>query len=210
MLNDRSYIWPDIRFAQNQAKMSLSRLQEDLLNDFREQKQCILEQIELCDPLATSLRKPVAQRLASKGGLILAEAFCYLLSFAMVALAIGMNLLYPFGPLVNVRFISSIDQFREITEAEYLTIAVHALAGLGALLFYMIARLVRRIRLKNNVLHLAGKNMKVLVGQHLKRKAAIEAIEQRHFTDLPAFATAPDVNKVPNPGYDLREVHTSQ
>jgi hypothetical protein len=62
---------------------------------------------------------------------------------------------------------------------------------------------MRSIRQKNNILHFAGKHIKTLVSQHLKRKANIQALEQRHFMDQPI--TMPHevkVNEVPNPGYD--------
>ena len=185
--------------------MSLTRLQEDLLNDFTEQKQIIVEQIELFDPLATSLRKPVAQRLASKGGLIVAEILCYLICLGMIGFTIMMNLVYPFTSLMNVRYIHNVNDLTALKETEYFSIAVHGMAAFIALMFFIIARMTRRIRLKNNVLSLAGKNMKILVGQHLKRKAAIEAIEQRHLLDLPSYAGEVSVNTVPNPGFDYTE-----
>jgi hypothetical protein len=47
--------------------------------------------------------------------------------------------------------------------------------------------------LKNDVLDLAGKNIKTLVGEHLKRKAMMEMMEQRHFLELPAMSGSPDV-----------------
>jgi hypothetical protein len=91
-----------------------------------------------------------------------------------------------------------------LTEEEYFSIAVHAMAGLIALLFYVMARIIRRIRLKNDVLDLAGRNIKELMGQHLQRKAAIDAIEQRHFLELPQYEDGikvNNVNSIPNPGY---------
>ena len=44
----------------------------------------IYEQIELLDPLGTSLRKPAAQRLAGKGALIFSEILCYLLAAGII------------------------------------------------------------------------------------------------------------------------------
>lgn len=187
--------------------MFITRLQEDLLNDFKEQKQIIVEQIELFDPLATSLRKPAAQRLADKGMLIIAEIFFYLLSLGMVAFTIFMNLIYPFTSLMNIRYISSVKDITVMRENEYFSIAVHCITAFVALLFYIIARMTRRIRLKNNVLSLAGKNMKILVGQHLKRKAAIEAIEQRHLLDLPNFGGIASVNAIDDVAHISAEIN---
>jgi hypothetical protein len=185
--------------------MSLTRLQEDLLNDFREQKQIILQQIDLFDPLATSLRKPAAQRLASKTGLVIAETFCYLLCLGAFAFTIFMNLIYPFTSLINIHYIKSVTDLTAMKEAEYFSIAVHCMAAFTGVLFFILARMTRRIRLKNNILSLAGKNMKELVGQHLKRKATIESIEQRHFLELPSIPEPTGVNAVANPGFDYSE-----
>lgn len=178
--------------------VSMTRLQEDLLNDFKDQRQIIIEQVELFDPLATALRKPAAQKLASRAWLIIAEIVCYLASAGMIAFTVSMNRVYPFSALVNVRYIRNADDLKLMSEAEHFSIAIHAMAALLGLLFYIVARMTRRIRLKNNVLRLAGTNMKILMGQHLKRKAATAAIEQRHFLDLPSFAGTVSVNATNN------------
>ena len=47
------------------------------------------------------------------------------------------------------------------------------------------------------MLDLAGKNIKDLVGQHLNRKAAIDAIEQRHFLELPILPQEPVEKEIP-------------
>ena len=185
------------------SDMTLSKLQEDLLNDFKEQKQILIEQIEIFDPLATSLRRPAAQRLASKTGLIILEIISYLLAMGALAFAVVMNLVYPFNMLTNVRFLHSASELKALQDAEYFSIAVHCMAAFTGILFFIIARMTRRIRLKNNILSLAGKNMKTLVGQHLKRKAAMEAVEQRHLLDLPSYAGDYSVNAIPNPAYDV-------
>lgn len=182
--------------------MTLSKLQEDLLNDFKEQKQILIEQIEIFDPLATSLRRPAAQRLVSKTGLVIAEILAYLLATGMFVFTVGMNLVYPFTMLSNVRYVHNVNEITSLQDAEYFSIAVHCMAAFTGALFFVIARMTRRIRLKNNILSLAGKNMKTLVGQHLKRKAAMDAVEQRHLLDLPSFAGEYSINTIPNPGYD--------
>jgi hypothetical protein len=167
--------------------MSMTRLQEDLLNDFKEQKRMVVEQVELFDPLGRAMIKPAAHRLADRVFLIITEIVCYLLSAGMVAFAITMNLLRPFGSLPNVRYLHSAQDVTTLSEDEYFSIAVHAMAGLLAVLFLVIALMTRRIRLKNKALKLAGSTMRTLLSQHLKRRAAIETIEQRHFLDLPSF-----------------------
>ncbi len=184
--------------------MGLTRLQDDLLMDFKEQKLLIYEQIELFEPLGDRLNRPAARRLVDKGVLIFTEVLCYCLSLASIAFGVFLNKIYPFYILSQIRFrpeYSSLGWQNTL----YLNIGVYTLIGIIALLFYFIARAMRQVRLKNDILHFAGKQIKTLVGQHLKRKAAITAIEQRHFEELPAFPydtpAMRGVNNVPNPGY---------
>lgn len=165
----------------------------------------IYEQVELLDPLGTSLRKPAAQRLASKGGLIFAEIICYLLAVGIIAFLFFMHKIYPFYILADLRNKS---EFRSLgwLNIEVFTVAIYAIITIMAIMFYGFARAARAFRLKNDILNLAGKNIKEIVGQHLKRKAAIDAIEQRHFLELPNHhleeGVRVNVNEVPNPGYD--------
>ena len=183
--------------------MGFNSLQDDLLSDFKEQKRLIIEQIELFDPLATTLRKPAAQRLVSKGAIIFAEVLCYLLALGAIAFAVFLNKLYPFYILSEIRVKPEFESLGS-TNMQLLQYSIYGLTGIISLLFYFIARAMRHIRLKNDILHLAGKNIKELVGQHLRRKATIDAIEQRHFVELPEFEpnyVPVKVNEVPNPGY---------
>lgn len=187
----------------------MARLQDDLLQEFREEQRFVNEQIKLFDPLATSLRKPVAQRLLNKGLLIFMEIVCYLAFLGSIAVGIFLNKLYPFYLVAQL----SRSQYREqlgSTNVQNFTIGVYALIALIALLFLVCARMLRRIRLKNAILNIAGKNIKTAVGDLLKRKAAIDAIEQRNFMELPATGAVTSsvelppakVNDMPNPGYD--------
>gem|GEM_PF-409623 len=168
--------------------MGVSRLQDDLLQAFHEEKVLIREQLELFDPLAVSLRRPAAQRLLSKGLLIFYETLCYLLCLAAVMVIVFMNTLYPFYLLHVLRHRSQYTDSLGLAHVQNLQLAVGGLLGLIALLCFIIARMMRRVRLKNDILHLAGKHIKTLVGQHLKRKAAMDAIEQRHFREWPGEA----------------------
>lgn len=188
--------------------MSSTRLYDDLIQEFKEQKELIYQQLAIFDPLGTQLRKPAARRLVSKGALIIAEIFCYLLAATFVALAVFLNKIHPFYILAEIK---RKQEFQTLgaSNIELFNIAVYALVALAAISFYIIARCMRTIRLKNDILNFAGKHINTMVGQHLKRKAAIETIEQRHYGELPVmpYANPSDyegirVNDVPNPGYD--------
>lgn len=183
----------------------MNRLQDDLLQDFREQKAMISEQIDIFDPLGTQLRKPAARRLVSKTALISSEVFFYLLAVSAIATAVLMDKIYPLSVLSDVRFSSGAENIGKSHLANF-SIAVYALFGLLGVLSYIIARSMRKIRLKNAILYFAGKHINTLVEQHLKRKAAILTIEQRHFTELPFIAPGNNedilVNDVINPAYE--------
>jgi len=187
--------------------MSRFNLQDDLLQEFKAERKMINEQVLLLDPLATSLRKPAAQRMLSTGALVLFELLCYVLTLGTIAFMIFMNKIYPFYIMSDVLYNSKYRDEIGILNITYLNLAIYGLAGLSALLFFIIARMARRIRLKNEIINMAGKDIKVIVGEHLNRKAAISAIEQRHFIELPGFndmggSIVTNINDVPNPGYD--------
>jgi hypothetical protein len=185
--------------------MISNRLHDDLLQDFKEQKSIIKEQIQIFDPLASSLRKPAAYRLVNKSILIFFEVLCYLLFLTTLAFIWLLPHVFPFSiALQALNFSISISDLQQLSESQLAGIGIYFLATLIAIQFFIMARLVRKIRLKNSVLNVAGKHIKTLVGQHLKRKAAIESIEQRHFNEIPSLAnpSAPYVNEVPNPGFE--------
>lgn len=183
----------------------MARLQDDLLYDFKEQKNMIYSQLEVFDPLGTQLSKPAAQRLVSKGALIFAEVLGYVLAAGAIALAVFLTKLYPFYILDELRFKSDYIKLGYMNVQIFL-FCIYGFLGLIALLFYGLARAMRHLRLKNDILSFAAKNIKTLVGQHLKRKAAIDTIEQRHFLELPDMqgegVSSVRVSQVPNPGYD--------
>ncbi len=164
--------------------MSLTTLKDDLLHEFREERIMISEQIELLDPLATTLRKPAAQRLLSSGTLILTEVICYILSLGGIAFMAVMHKIYPFRVLGNIFYNSEIRNSVGAPNLLYLTLGVYGLVVLGVGFVFLIGRMAREIRLKNEILHMAGKDIKTIVGQHLERKAALDTIEQRHMLGM--------------------------
>jgi hypothetical protein len=192
--------------------MSLTNLKDDLLQEFREERKMINAQVEALDPLATSLRKPAAQRIISNGGLIALEILCYLLALGGIVFMVFMNKIYPFYILADLSYNP---QYRNIgfVNVFYLQAAIYGMVAFICILFYILGLSLRRIRQKNNILQMAGNNIKTVVGQILTRKAAIETIEQRHFIDLPELQLnvgssieiprqpKQNVNQVMNPGY---------
>jgi len=63
--------------------------------------------------------------------------------------------------------------------------SVQGLIILIAVFLAIIARMLARIREKNALLHTTAKNLKQLAEAQLKRKTAIDAIEQRYLSELP-------------------------
>jgi len=184
--------------------MSLTTLKDDLLQEFREERTMINDQIELLDPLATSLRRPAAQRLISASTLVLVELVCYVVSVGGIAFVAFMHRIYPFSLLSQIFYNVQDRNHIGSLNVTYLTLAVYGIAIFCAILVFLIARMAREIRLKNEILYVAGKNIKTIVGQHLNRKALMDTIEQRHYLGAPSITepTKVKVNEVLNPGYD--------
>jgi uncharacterized membrane protein len=185
--------------------MSLTTLKDDLLREFREERIMINDQIELLDPLATSLRKPAAQRMLSSGTLIMAEIICYIISIGGIAVMALMHLIYPFSVLKEVFYNSEMRNKTGALNLLYLNLAIYGLVALCVIFVFIIGRMAREMRLKNDILNHAGKDIKTIVGQHLERKAALDTIEQRHLLGLsgigqPARQPMP-VGEVLNPAY---------
>ncbi len=164
--------------------MPLTTLKDDLLQEFREERIMINDQIELLDPLATSLRKPAAQRLLSTGTLIITEFSCYIVSIGGIAFISFMHRIYPFSLLNTIFYTSEFRNRIGNTNLIYLIMAVYGIAAVTVILMFILGRMTREIRLKNDILHHAGKDIKTIVGQHLERKAILDTIEQRHMLGL--------------------------
>ena len=186
--------------------MSLTTLKDDLLKEFREERTMINKQMELLDPLATSLRKPAAVRLIGSTTLLLTEFFCYLLSLGGIAFMAFMHTIYPFKALGELLNSSTPANSAGPSNLYNIILAEYGFVALCVLLVFILGRMARVIRHKNAILHLAGKDIKTIVGQHLERKAAIDTIEQRHLLGMSGIishASLPgaSVNEVLNPGY---------
>jgi hypothetical protein len=186
--------------------MPLTTLKDDLLKEFREERIMIKEQIELLDPLATSMRQPAAQRLLSSSTLVLTEFSCYILSVGGLAFIALMHLIYPFKAMNDMLYNSLVRNSIGSTNLFYLIIAVYGFAITIVAFIFIIGRMAREIRLKNDILHQAGKDIKTIVGQHLERKATHDTIEQRHMLGMsavaqPGITQVTPINQVMNVGY---------
>jgi hypothetical protein len=184
--------------------MSLVTLKDDLLNEFREERTMITEQIEMLDPLATALRKPAAQRLLSSGTLMITEISCYIVSLGGVAFLAFLHKIYPLSILNELFYDPMIRHKTGSVNMLYLTLAIYGIAAISVICIFIIGRMAREMRLKNDILNQAGKDIKIIVGQHLERKAAIDTIEQRHLLGTSGISPAPKkatVNDIANPGY---------
>lgn len=177
------------------------RLQEDLLKEFKEEKRIINEHLALLDPLAVSLRKPIAARLWSNVVLLIFEALAWLSIVGVIAFCIIRDKIYPFYILARMRTKGAVLGFSN-ADMNNLYWSVIVFAAIIAVLFFIIARNLGKLRKKNAILQMAGKNIKTVVGEQLKRKAAIETLDQRYFTSfavpLESSLKIPDT-EIPNP-----------
>jgi hypothetical protein len=190
--------------------MALTTLKDDLLQEFREECIMIREQMEMLDPLGTALRKPAAQRLISTSTLIITEILCYALFLGGVAFMVMMPQIYPFNVGNTIYHSQEIGNKLGSVNVNNFLLAGMGITGLAVILFLVIGRMARAIRLKNEILHSAGKDIKIILGMHLERMAAIDTIEQRHMLNvsgisMPAEKNKVKINDVANPGYNENE-----
>lgn len=179
--------------------MENTRLQDDLLREFKEEKNMIVIQLEKLVPLGVALRKPVASRVLNKILLLSLELFFYLTAIAGISFIAFRDRIYPFYLLSRLRLHPERVGFTQ-TEVEALYWSIPGLAVLIILCCIILARCMNRIRRKNAILQMAGRDIKEIVGEQLKRKAAIETIDQRHFGILDPLPVTDSVTVV-NPGY---------
>ena len=191
-----------ICFARRDKTMAMNRLNDDLLQNFKQQKELINEQIKIFEPIAESLSKPAAVHLLGQGTLIFLEIICYALFAGSVAFAFMLNMIYPFYILKDLSNNAGFVTQAGVENVLYFNFAIYGFIILIAILFLIIGFNLSSIRRKNKILSVAGKNLKTLVGQHLRTKASIDTIEQRHFMELPVVQVHQRVNEVPNPGYE--------
>jgi hypothetical protein len=179
-------------------------LQDDLLKEFREEKELIDRQLALLDPLAVSLRKPIAARLLNSFVLLVLEGLCWLAMSATITFCVVRDKIYPFHILARLRVKGGALGFAP-SEIDALYYVIVVVAVLICLLLFIIARNLSKLRRKNAILQLAGVQIKSLVGEQLERKAAIEAIDQRHFgilSPMPMSESQPlKSTSIPNPGF---------
>ena len=160
-------------------------LQEDLIRDFQEQKKTVVEQVALIDPMATSLRKPAAKRLFHAGVIVFMEIVTWLLLLGCIAFVLFADKLYPFYYIDQLAHDTGLAERYKPYDLKMLSWCIKGIGIFAALLFLVIARMLGTIRMKNSILHVAGRNMKLLVEQLLKRKAAMETMEQKYPVELP-------------------------
>lgn len=171
--------------------MALTTLKDDLLAEFREERAMINEQMELLDPMATALRKPAAQKLISSSTLIITEVACYIFSMAGIAFLPFMHRVFPFNILTSIFYNTELRHKLGGPNLSILIGAVYVLVGILAIVVFVIGRMAREMRLKNEILCVAARDVKLIVGQHLERKAAISSIEQRHMLGMSGIMQVP-------------------
>jgi len=173
--------------------MERSRLQDDLLHEFKEERALIGEQLDSLEKVTLALHRPAALRLWSAATIVLFEILCWLAACGAVAFCFFRDRLYPFQSLTALRLKDLPGFDRSAVLLLYWSLTAYA--GIIALLLCMLAFALSRIRQKNKVLRTVIPHIKTFVGQHLKRKAALNSIEQRHFgiwTPLDAELAAAD------------------
>jgi hypothetical protein len=143
------------------------------------------DQISLIDPLAKSMSKPIVQRMFRNGYLIFLEIVCWLLFLSTVALVLFLDKLFPFYYLNQLAHSSDLFNAYPPKDIQLLKWSIRILFILIGILFMIIASLIAKSRQKNTVINLAGKNMKSIAEQLLRRRAALEDLELKYPVELP-------------------------
>lgn len=171
--------------------MSTSRLHEDLLKDLIEEKKSIKEQIDLVDPLASSIHRPAYKRYIQSGFSVFLEIILWIIALGLIVFAFFYNKVFPFEKLKKIFDIGINNEWigngKNVTiqDTNAISWTIQALIIITAILLIIISRMLSNVRHKNNLLHLSAKNMKQLVELQLRRRAAIETLEQRYAAELP-------------------------
>ncbi len=184
--------------------MALTTLKEDLLQEFTEECNMVGTQMKMLDPLGTSLRRPAAQRLISHSTLIITEYVCYGLFIGAIVFIAMAHTILPFSVMNTIYHNQNISNVVGSPNLNNYIMASYAIAVAAAALILAIARMARIIRLKNDILHQAGKDIKTILEMHLQRKAALDMINQRHglgisVVTMPAKPAKVDVSQM---GFD--------
>jgi len=189
----------------------MARYHDDLFTELRAQRDFLAQEIDRMDPVAAGLRRPAAARAAAGGASLLLELLCYLGALALVAAAIFHEKIYPL--LLFTRFkrpeYASLIRPGNVRNLNWWMLGTLIA---GAVLLWLLARALRQVRLKSGALARAGSSVKALLGDMLRRKATLDALEQRYLAETAAAANAAaatpqsvpatTVNTAPNPGYD--------
>jgi len=143
-------------------------------------------QIELVDPMAANLRQRAATRFFQAGFLLLLEFIVWILLVACFAFVVFMNKLYPFYLLDQIAHDNTVLQQYLFHDLQVLNWSIRGIVIFTGLLLFWIGRMLAKIRIKNSLINLAGKNMKTLIEQFFQRRSEIEALENKFPVQLPA------------------------
>lgn len=159
--------------------MAFTSVEDNWLQESKDEFMLINEQLAILTPLATELRKPAAKRFFSSTMLVLTELFCYALFIGGIAFMIMAPGIYPFSVMNTIYHSPEITYKLGSPDINNLLLAGYAILLLCSLLCLIMGCMARAIRLKNSVLSLAGKDIKMVTSHLLERKTAICAREQR-------------------------------
>lgn len=175
---------------------------EDLLRDFQDQKITLNTQMELVDPLAGKMRKPMAHRFFQTGSLLALEFLMWILVVACFGFLVFMNKFYPFYYLDQITNDSTVISKFQQHDLTILTWSVRGIVIFLGLVCFWTGRLLSKIRHKNSILNLAGKNLKLLMEQYFKRQREISILENKYPVALPPDSDSVIPSKVTGKPHD--------
>jgi len=165
--------------------MTETSLSEDLIRHFQEEKESLEKEIALVDPMASAIRKPAAAHFFQSSFLLILQCLAWILVLAGIGLILFMDKVAPFYYLSQMAHDNDIIQKYRQQDLEMLEWTIKGLVALLALLFFFSARMLGSIRHKNRILHLTGKNLKLLMERYFHRRAGIAQLGNKYPVELP-------------------------
>ncbi len=166
-------------FTERDVPFDVQELRTDLKQDLQLQQKELDLNVQHLLLVHQQLRQSVWGRIFKGGGSLLIEIILYLLAILLVVYLFVMERMYPFdvaGLLARDKLI--VGRYG-ISNLGDMRITIKIVIGALGVSCFIIARLMRGIRLKNSNMHDASASVKLVLDQQQQRKNAVDNLLQQ-------------------------------
>jgi|GEM_PF-6842697 hypothetical protein len=166
-------------FTERDVPFDVQALRTDLRQDLQQQQKELDLNVQHLLLVHQQLRQSVWGRIFKGGGSLLIEIILYLLTILLVIYIFVMERMYPFdvaGLLATDKLI--VGRYG-ISNLGDMRVAIKVFVAALAISCFIIARLMRGIRLKNSNMHSASSSIKLVLDQQQQRKNAVDNLLQQ-------------------------------